>query len=211
MAFEWLKPILGDNFTDELAELIEQEGGKHVIPRGEFNKQKKAADDLKKLLDERDITIKSLQEGAGDLGAKQKELDDMKAAHEQEILNMKIQFIEMNALKEAGAKNPRIAMSLLDAFNKKNPKLSDDESTVEGLDDFIKGLQEAADTSYEFDIKEPAQTHINGARPAGPGNQKGPTETSDYSTRLAAARESGDMAAVSHIKREAAKEGIILI
>lgn len=210
MALEWLKGILGDAYSDEIDSKVSQEVGKGFVSRKDFNDQKKAADDLRAQITDRDTQIKALQDSSGDLGVLQKQLDDQKKAHEKEINALKMQFATEKALADAGARNTTAAMALLAEFMK-TAKLNDDGS-VEGLDQKIKELTEGEGTSFLFQKKEPQQTTINGAHPATPGNQKGAADdTSDYSTRLAAAKESGDLAAISHIKREAAAKGISLL
>ena len=88
-------------YTEELADEIAQETGKHLVPREEFNKQKKAASDLQKLLEERDATIQQLQESSGDVGTLQKQLDDSNKAHDAEINALKLRFAVRIALKLA--------------------------------------------------------------------------------------------------------------
>jgi len=210
MALEWLKGILGEGYTDDIDAKISQEIGKAFVAKKDFNDKKATADNLQKLLDERDGTIKSLQESSGDVGALQKQLADQAAAHQQQITQMKIEFIERQKLIEAGVRNVDIGMALLAKFNKTNPKLNETEDDVEGLEQAIKGLREAEQTSYEFNVTEGAAPKINGAHPSEPGNTKDPNAPNDFESRLAEAKKSGDLAQISYVKRTAAEKGIIL-
>lgn len=54
MALEWLKGILGDVYSDEIDSKVSQEVGKGFVSRKDFNDQKKAADDLRAQITDRD-------------------------------------------------------------------------------------------------------------------------------------------------------------
>ena len=208
MAIEGLKEILGDAYTDEIGDKISKLVGKLFVDRTDFNNQKKAADDLRAQLTDRDTQIQTLQQSNGDLGELQKQLADSDKLHKAELAKVKMQGIAWRDAMKAGAKNPDTILLLAANFLEK-AKMSD-ENTIEGYEDFLKNLSEAEDTASLFNTKDSQTVQVSGAQPANPGNKAGGDDSASYEARYAEARKNGNITQMVAIKNEAANEGIIL-
>ena len=63
---EWLKPILGDSYNDEIDKLVSQEIGKNFVSKTDFNLKSEALKTAEKNLEERDRQLNELKESSGD-------------------------------------------------------------------------------------------------------------------------------------------------
>lgn len=208
MAIEGLKEVLGDAYTDEIGDKVSKLVGKLFVDRTDFNNQKKAADDLKKQLGERDTQIQTLQQSSGDLGALQKQLADQEKLHKAELAKVRMEGIAWRDAMKAGAKDPDTILLLAAKFLA-TAKMKD-EDTIDGYDDFLKGLSEAEATASLFNTKDTQTVQVSGAQPANPGNKAGGDDSASYEARYAEARKNGNITQMVAIKNEAADVGIIL-
>lgn len=155
---DWLKTILGDTYTDEIDKKVSEEIGKNFVSRADFNTlntEKKSLDDTIK---ERDKQLDTLKSSAGDVEALKNRIDTLQSenanaakAHEAEIKRLKIDTAVELALSAAKAKNIKAVKALLDLSK---IELTTD-GTVKGLDDQIKKLTEASDSSFMFETHKP--------------------------------------------------------
>ncbi len=83
MALEWLKPILGDGYTEEIDKAISAEIGKGFVARTDFNELKETKKNVDAQLAEANKTIEGLQATDKDLETVRKEAAEYKARAEQ--------------------------------------------------------------------------------------------------------------------------------
>ena len=207
---EWLKAILGEGYTDEIDKQISSEIGKAFVSRKDFNDKVKLIGEHEKTIREKTTELENLRNGSPDVEALQQQLAEANAKLEK----ADIRNTAWKQALQAGAKNPDTIL-LLSAQFLENAKMSDDKGkkSVEGYEDFLKGLAEAVDTASLFTIPDGKPTvQVSGAHPANPGNKAGGADDSaSYQTRLAEARKTGNTAEAVAIKNEAAAEGIYLL
>ena len=83
MALEWLKPILGDGYTEEIDKAVSEQIGKGFVSRTDFNELKESKKSTDAQLSEANKTIESLQAADKDIEAVRKEAAEYKAKAEQ--------------------------------------------------------------------------------------------------------------------------------
>lgn len=175
---DWLKPILGDAYTEEVDKKISAEIGKGFVARADFNEvstaKKKLEDDVKA----RDKQLEDLSKAQGstdDLKAEiaklQKQNKDDKAKYEAEVAQIRMDNAVEAALTKAGARNNKAVRALLAEFLA-DAKLADD-GTVKGLQAEIDTLAKDEGTAFLFDTKATQQT-ITGMQPGTPGGTQPP-------------------------------------
>ena len=76
MALEWLKPILGDGYTEEIDKAVSEQIGKGFVARADFNELKESKKSTDAQLAEANKTIESLQAADKDIEAVRKEAAD---------------------------------------------------------------------------------------------------------------------------------------
>lgn len=114
--FDWLKTILGENYTDEIDQKVSKEIGKAFVPRSDFNEKNEKAKQLdaalkeaEKQIAERDKQLETLKESGAEgetlkaqlaemekankeaEKARKKELEEAQAAHAAELTKLKRQ------------------------------------------------------------------------------------------------------------------------
>lgn len=108
---EWLKPILGEAYTEDLDNKIAAEIGKNFVSKADFNTvntaKKKAEDDVKA----RDQQLEDLKKATGDTEALKKQITDLQTAnatakktYEDELARIRMDGAVEAALTAAGAK-----------------------------------------------------------------------------------------------------------
>ncbi len=176
MALEWLKTILGDGYTEDIASKIAQEIGKGFVSKADFNavktQQKKLEDDLKT----RDTQLEELKKATGtaeeltaQIAALQEQNRKDKQAHEAEVARIRLDAAVDKALTESGARNNIAVKALLAAFLK-DAKVGEDGS-VKGLAAEIETLAKGESTSFLFDNTKGAV--IKGMKPGEAGDGAG--------------------------------------
>lgn len=175
---DWLKPILGDAYSEEIDSKIAAEIGKGFVARADFNTvstaKKKLEDDLKA----RDKQLEDLSKSQGSTEDLQKQIADLqkqnkeaKDKYDADLLNIRIDGAAEMALTKAGAKNITAAKALLAKFLA-DAKLADD-GTVKGLDAEINTLVTNESTAFLFNSTKQTQT-ITGMQPGTPGGNPPP-------------------------------------
>lgn len=204
---EWLKEILGETWTEDIDEKVRQKIGKEFVSKKDFNEKVKKLGEYEKTIQEQTTELDNLRQTNVDAATYEQRLKDKDAEHAAEMEALKVDFAGINQMREAGARDPDLAWELAKR-RLETAKLSND-GTVDGLQELADSIK--AEKAYLFFDADDNQKglEVAGAEPAHPGN-KGGNEASSYETRLAAAKESGDLAAISYVKREAAAKGIIL-
>ncbi len=152
---EWLKEILGENYTEEIDSKVSAEIGKGFVSKSDFNQvntaKKKAEEDVKA----RDEQLENLKKSTGDLEdlkqqitALQTQNADAQKAYEKEIAKIKLANAVDSALTKAGAKNNTAVKALMTDFLK-DAQLGED-GAVKGLSEVIDNLAKAESTSFLF-------------------------------------------------------------
>lgn len=213
---EWLKPILGDAYTEELDGKIAAEIGKAFVARADFNEISTAKKKLEADIKARDKQLEDLSgaQGATDelkaeIARLQAENKQAQEQHEAELAKIRMDNAVEAALTAAGAKNVTAAKALLADFLK-DAKMADD-GTVKGLTAEIETLAKAEGTAFMFEAANTQQPGFKGMTPGNPGGNTPPAGADTYEARLAEARKTGNTAAAVAIKREAADNGVYLL
>ncbi len=155
---EWLKNILGDNYTEDIDKKVSAEIGKSFVSKADFNElnnvKKKLEGDVKAY--EKDLN--DLKNSNGDIGTLKATIEQLqkdkkadKEAYEKELATIRLNNAVETALTVAGAKNNTAAKALLADFLK--DAKAEDDGTVKGLAEAIKSLSTADATAFLFDSK----------------------------------------------------------
>ena len=168
MKREFIKGLLGEHATKEIIDSILDENGKDI------EAEKSKAREIQVQLDKANESIKTHEKQLEQLKNSpdnpetlkntitqlQNENAEAKKKHEKEIKQLKVDNALEKALTSAGAKNAKAVKALLELGD--NIELNDD-GTIKGLDDKLKGLQKS--DAYLFNDKKVTQT-IAGTKPA---------------------------------------------
>ncbi len=213
---EWLKPILGEAYTEELDSKIAAEIGKAFVARADFNELSTTKKKLEADVKARDKQLEDLSKAQGatdelkaEISKLQAENKQAKEQHEAELARIRMDNAVEAALTAAGAKNVTAAKALLADFLK-DAKTADD-GTVKGLTAEIEALAKADGTAFMFEVTGTQQPGFKGMTPGVPGGNTPPAGADTYEARLAEARKNGNTAAAVAIKREAADNGVYLL
>lgn len=142
---------------------------------------------LKTQVGDRDKQLETLKASAGDNADLKKQIEDLqtenatvKANHESELNQLKIDFAVEKALTGAKAKNIRAVKALLELGEAKLDK----DGNVKGLDEQIEKLRSGDDTKFLFEAQkqQKQQQNFKGFQPGASGGQKpGEGEKVDFS------------------------------
>lgn len=175
---DWLKPILGDAYTEEIDSKISAEIGRGFVSRADFNTVSTAKKNLEDDIKARDKQLDDLSKSQGSTEDLQKQIADLqkqnkeaKDKYDADLLSIRIDSAAEMALIKARAKNITAAKALLAKFLA-DAKLADD-GTVKGLDAEINTLVTNESTSFLFNSAEETQT-ITGMQPGTPGGNHPP-------------------------------------
>ena len=201
MALEWLKPILGEAYTDALDTQIAAEIGKGFVARADFNAKNEELKQAKTQITTHEKQLDDLKAAAGTTDDLKKQITELqekntqdKTAHEAELAKLRLDTAVDKALTDAGAKNNTAARALLAEFLK-DAKL-DKDGAVKGLAAELETLAKDEGTAFLFKAVEgtgnPAPV-IKGMKP-GEAADNNPTTLQAFETRLAEARKINNMA-----------------
>lgn len=163
---DWLKPILGEHYSEEIDNKIAAEIGKAFVVRADFNNLNAEKKSLADTIKERDTQLETLKASGDNVETLKSQIAQLQAtnaeataAHEAEIKRLKIDTAVELALSDAKAKNVKAVKALLDLTN---AELADDGS-VKGLSEQIKKLAKAPDSSFLFagETKQPGLKGLN--------------------------------------------------
>lgn len=171
---DWLKPILGDKYTDDIDTKISAEIGKNFVTKSDFNQtneaKKKAEADIKA----RDAQLEQLKTATGDVDALKAQIAELqqqnataKTEYEAQLNQMRVDNLVETALTAAGAKNNVAVKALLAEFLA-DAKISAD-GTIKGLVAEIDKLAKAEDTAFLFKGKTETNPQLSGMKPGDPG------------------------------------------
>ena len=177
---EWLKTILGDNYSEDIDKKVSAEIGKAFVARSDFNAKndalKRAEDDIKT----RDTQLETLRNSTGDVEGLKKQIADLqtqnatdKATYEAELARVRLDGAVEAALTAAGAKNNTAVKALLADFLK-DAKV-DESGTVKGLAAEIDTLIKADATAFLFNSADDKnQQQFKGMQPGAAGGKTPP-------------------------------------
>ena len=177
---DWLKPILGDAYTEEIDSKIAAEIGKGFVARADFNEVSTAKKKLEQDVATRDQQLEDLKKSTGDAAALQEQITTLqnqnaeaKKTYEAELARVRLDGAVEAALTAAGAKN-NIAVKALLADFLKDAKL-DDSGAVKGLTAEIEKLAKADATAFLFNTADGnAQQQFKGMQPGAAGGKTPP-------------------------------------
>ena len=216
MALEWLKGILGEAYTEAIDTAVAAEIGKGFVARADFNAKNEELKQAKAQISTHEKQLEEIKASAGvaeelksQITALQEQNNQDKAAHEAELVQLRMDMAVDKALSEAGAKNNIAAKALLAEFLK-DAKL-DKDGAVKGLVAELESLAKAEGTAFMFGAAESTSPQIKGMKPGERSDGSPASSSQSYETRLAEARKANDNAAAIAIKREAAENGVVLM
>ncbi|MEM5780435.1 MAG: phage scaffolding protein [Lawsonibacter sp.] len=169
---DWLKTILGDQYTEDIDKKVSTEIGKVFVSKTDFNTVNEEKKTLTGQIKERDAQLEELKKvDAPGLQAKIAELQSANTAAQQkydaDLKAAKLDFALESRLSREGAVNTRAVRALLDAS-----KISLDGENLVGLDDQLKTLKEKETWAFK-----PADTNVpgnGGNPPPASGGEKTP-------------------------------------
>lgn len=148
---EWLKTILGENYSEEIDTAVSGEIGKNFVSKSNYDQRNTAYKDLQKQIAERDTQLEELKKV--DATKLQEEIAKLQntnktaaADYEKRIAEMKKEYAVDTALTKANAKNIKAVRALLDTSK---IELKEDGSLT-GLNEQIEALSKAEDSSFLF-------------------------------------------------------------
>lgn len=149
---EWLKEILGEQYSEDIDKKVSEEIGKNFVAKADFNNVNETKKTLEQQIKDRDKDIADLKKSAGDNADLSQKYSDLQEKYKKDteslnktiLDNQKNNAIEM-AIMQAKGRNPKAIKALLD-LDKISLK---DDGTIEGLD--LDSLKET--DSYLFDVE----------------------------------------------------------
>lgn len=177
---EWLKTILGENYTEDIDKKVSAEIGKSFVSKTDFNTLNQTKKTLEEDIKTRDGQLEKLKEVDVDeleqtITTLQTQNKTDKDNYEEKIKQMQIDNAVEKALIEAKAKNVKAVKALLDL-----DKVKLDGETVIGLTDQLKTLRESEDSKFLFNTEPAKQQTLKGFKP-GEKTDKTPEKTAPTS------------------------------
>lgn len=140
---EWLKTILGENYSDEVDKKVSEQIGKDFVARSDFNSLNETKKKLDTDLKDRDKQLEDLKKV--DPAELQKQIETLqeanktaKAQHEAELKQIKLDSLLEGRLTQEHVVNSKAVRALLDMT-----KVSLDGENLVGLDEQLKALKES--------------------------------------------------------------------
>ena len=140
---EWLKTILGDQYTEEIDKKVSDEIGKGFVSRSDFNAVNEAKKGLEKQIGDYNGQLEALKKA--DPTQLQKQISDLQAENKnttdqrnETIAQLKLNSAIELALAKSGARNGKALRALIDMG-----KVKLDGDTLLGMDDQIKAIKES--------------------------------------------------------------------
>lgn len=200
--------------SEELAEKAANASAEELkgyVPMSRFNEVNTAKKTAEEVVKERDKQLEDLKKSTDDVAGLKKQIETLQETnktaaieHEKALKQLKREGIDNALLTEAGAKNSKAVIALLDALD---DKLDDDAYKAERTKQ-IEAVRK--DNDFLFNPKN-VQPTVQGARPIPSADGTPDVKRTGFESKLAEARKSGNTAAAIAVKREAAEEGIFLM
>lgn len=162
---DWLKEILGENYSDEIDKKVSEQIGKGFVSRTDYNAKNESYKRLESELSQRDKQLEELKKVDAD-GLKeqieklQESNKNAKNEYEKQLESLKFSHTLQNALTKAKARNVKAVTALL---NQDELKLDGDK--ILGLDSQLETIK--TENSYLFEDAKPAP-QFSASTPGGP-------------------------------------------
>ena len=150
---DWLKPILGDNYTEEIDKAVHAELGKHFVTKADFNAANESKKNAQDAVTERDRQIEEPKKV--DATQLQAEITRLQTENTAIVFDTALS----SALLGAKAKNVKAVSALL---NRDGLKFEDGKIT--GLDEQLKKVKE--ENAYLFESEQAGGFGFRGKAPA---------------------------------------------
>lgn len=162
---EWLKTILGEQYTDDIDKKVSAEIGKVFVSKTDFNTLNETKKTLEKQIGERDKQLGELQklkpeELQAEITRLQGENNTVKQKYDADLKAAKLDYALNAHLIKAGAVNTKAVKALLD-----ESKIILDGDNLLGLDEQLKSLKETEKWAFK---PETSNIPGNGGNPASP-------------------------------------------
>lgn len=150
---DWLKEILGENYSDEIDKKVSEQIGKGFVSRTDYNAKNESYKRLESELSQRDKQLEELKKVDAD-GLKeqieklQESNKTAKNEYEKQLQSLKFSHTLQNALTKAKARNVKAVTALL---NQEELKLDGDK--ILGLDSQLETIK--TENSYLFEDAKP--------------------------------------------------------
>lgn len=163
---EWLKEILGEQYSEDIDKKVSEEIGKNFVAKADFNNVNETKKTLEQQIKDRDKDIADLKKSAGDNADLSQKYSDLQEKYKKDteslnktiLDNQKNNAIEM-AIMQAKGKNTKAIKALLD-LDKISLK---DDGTIEGLSEQMENLTKSDDSKFLFE--EVKKNQFKGAKP----------------------------------------------
>ena len=172
---EWLKTILGENYTEEIDKAVSEQIGNLFVSKERYNQVNESKKQLEDQLTERDKQLGELKEVAGDAEVMQEKIkaleDENKVAQEKasaQLDQMKKDWATEKYFEGFEFTSDLAKAAAMQQFKEKEFKREDGKFL--GADDFMKELAEKNPTAFmsEEDKKKPVVTRpTGGTKPKG--------------------------------------------
>ena len=150
MALPWLKPLLGEHYSEEIEKQVEAKIGEGFVARNDFNNRGEELKSAKEQLAQRDADIATLKKGAGENDDLKKQITELQAKHKAEteaaageLAKSRMTAAVDLALVTAGARSVKATKALLEM-----EKVKMDGEALLGLSEQIETLKK--EQSYLF-------------------------------------------------------------
>lgn len=166
---EWLKTILGENWTEEIEKAISDQIGNLFVSKERYDQVNEGKKQFEEQLRERDKQLEELKEVAGDAEAMKEKIkaleEENKASQEKasaELEQMKKDWATEKYFEGFEFTSDLAKAAAIQQFKEKELKLEDGKFL--GADDFMKELAEKNPTAFvsEEDKKKPVITRPTG-------------------------------------------------
>ncbi len=168
---EWLKKILGDNYTEDIDKQVSEQIGKGFVARADYNAKNEAHKTLESQLAERDKQLEDLKKASGDSEALKRQIEELQKAnktakeeHDKAISDLKFGYALDAALAAAKVRD---SLAVKAHLKQDDLKLSED-GKITGLDSQLEKLK--TENDYLFESDKPSPT-IGGTTPGVPGGK----------------------------------------
>lgn len=168
---EWLKTILGENYSEDIDKKVSAEIGKGFVSKVDFNTLNETKKGLESTVAERDGQLEKLKAVDADglqaeITRLQGENAEAKTKYDEDLKTTKLNYALEAELSKAGAVNTKAVKALLDSS-----KISLDGDNLLGVTEQLKALKESEKWAFtSSETKVPGE----GGNPPPTPNTKAP-------------------------------------
>ncbi|MEG1406572.1 MAG: phage scaffolding protein [Ruthenibacterium sp.] len=166
MALEWLKNILGENYTEDIDKKVSDEIGKAFVSRPDYNALNESKKGLETQLKDAGATIEKFK--GMDIDGVKKTADEYKAAAEQaakdaddRVAALQFDHTLEGVIRESKGRNPKAIKALLDV-----DALRTSQNQAEDMQKALTAIKTENDYLFESADVPPAYAAGTGGAPA---------------------------------------------